>query len=111
MLTSNFTTATNEKRFVTNTTTTRIDTTIVTDFAGNATRDKTPESYTMTTKAGGSLPAIDQSIPINAITDFENSVSASQNETDTSSATTISYGSKTANDHTMAAYENPTTLF
>ena len=110
---SNSTTATNDNHIEIHATTTRIDTTIVTDFAENATLYKTSDNikhHPMTTKAGESLPAIDQSIPINAITDFENSVSASQNETDTISATTISYGSKTADDHSMAAYENTTTF-
>ena len=82
---SNSTTATNDNHIEINATTTRIDTTIVTDFVENATRNKTTDNikhHPMTTKAGESLPAIDQSIPINAITDFENSGSASQNETD-----------------------------
>ena len=107
---SNSTTATNDKQIEISATTTRTDVTIVADFAENATDDKTSDQYTMTTKADEQLPAINQSIPINAITDFDNSGSASQNETDTSSATTISYGSKTADDHTAAAYKNPTTF-
>ena len=107
---SNSATATNDNQIEIHATTTRINTTTVSDLAGNATFDKTSVTHTMTTKANEPLQAIGQTIHILANTIFDNSELSGQNETDTSTATTISSGSKSADDHTTSDYEYTTTL-
>ena len=107
---SNSTTATNDNQIGIHATTARINTTTVSDPAGNATFDKTSVTHTMTTKADEQLPAIGQTIPILANTIFDNSELSGQNETDTSTATTISSGSISADNHTTSEYENTATL-
>ena len=107
---SNSTTATNDNQNEIHATTTRINTTTVSDLAGNATFDKTSVTHTMTTKANEPPQAIGQTIPILANTIFDNSELSGQNETDTSPATTISSGSISADNHTTPEYEYTTTL-
>ena len=107
---SNSTTATNDNQIEIHATTTRINTTTVSDLAGNATFDKASVTHTMTTKANEPLPAIGQTISILANTIFDNSELSGQDENDTSTATTISSGSISANNHTTSEYENTATL-
>ena len=110
MVPSNFTTATNDNQIEIHATTTRISTTSVSDLAENSTHDKTSDTHTKMTKAEEPLPTIGQTIPILANTIFDISELSGQNETDTSSATTISSNSDPADNHTTSAYENTTTL-
>ena len=110
MVPSNSTTATNDNQIQIHATTTRISTTSVSDLAENSTHDKTSDTHTMTIKAEETLPTIGQTIPILADTTFDISELSGQNETDTSSATTISANSDPADNHTTSAYENTTTL-
>ena len=110
MVPSNSNTATNDNQIQIHATTTRISTTSVSDLAENSTHDKTSDTHTMTTKAEEPLPTIGQTIPILANTTFDISELSGQNETDTSSATTISSNSDPADNHTTSAYENTTTL-
>ena len=105
MVPSNSNTATNDNQIQIHATTTRISTTTVSDLAGNSTHDKTSDTHTMTTKAEEPLPTIGQTIPILANTTFDISELSGQNETDTSSATTISSNSDPADNHTTSAYE------
>ena len=109
MVLSNSTTATNDNQIEIHATTTRISTTSVSDLAENSTHDKTSDTP-MTTKAEEPLPTIGQTIPILANTILDISELSGQNETDTSSATTISSNSDPADNHTTSAYENTTTL-
>ena len=110
MVPSNFTTATNDNQIEIHATTTRISTTSVSDLAENSTHDKTSDTHTKMTKTEEPLPTIGQTIPILANTIFDISELSGQNETDTSSATTISSNSDPADNHTTSAYENTTTL-
>ena len=110
IVSSNSTTATNDNQTEIHATTTRINTTTVSDLAENATHVKTSDTHTMTTKTAEPLPTIDQTIPILAYTISDISELSVQNETDTSSATTISFSSDSVDNRTTSAYENTTTL-
>ena len=79
-------------------------------LAENSTHDKTSDTHTMATKAEEPLPTIGQTIPILAYTISDNSDLSGQDETDTSSTTTISSDRDSADHHTTSAYENTTTL-